>query len=175
MENTQEVKDTREILFDITGQTMNSGQLTRRNHAVSMGGGWQAVSGRGVVHKDWQGWVYRKWGERVGAECLACHFSLGSVWMVPTVNLRWSLNCFWILGLALLCCFVWILILVLCLVFLKSFSLPSFVMSCFALFYFVLPSLVLSGLYLAASCLLSPFILLYCLLFSLAQSNIVLT
>lgn len=132
---------------------MNWGQLTRRNHTVSMGGGWQAVSGRGMVHKDWQGWVYRKWGERVGTECLACHSSLGSFWMVPMVNFRWSLNCFSILGLALLCCFVWIWILVLCLVFLKSVSLPSFVVSCFVLFYFVLPSLVLSGL--LSCCVLS--------------------
>lgn len=50
--------------------------LTCRNHAVSMGSGWQAVTGRAVVHEDWQRWISCQLGERIRTERLARHVCL---------------------------------------------------------------------------------------------------
>lgn len=45
---------------------------------MSMGGGWQAVTGRDVVHEDGQRRIQSKWGKGVGAERLARHCSPAS-------------------------------------------------------------------------------------------------
>lgn len=45
---------------------------------MSVGGGWQAVTGRDVVHEDWQRRIQREWGKGVGTERLARHSSLAS-------------------------------------------------------------------------------------------------
>lgn len=50
-----------------------SSSFTCRDHAVSMGGGWQAVTGRAVVHEDRQRWICGQGGERVSTKRLACH------------------------------------------------------------------------------------------------------
>lgn len=137
-----------------------------------MGAGWQAVTGRGMVHEDWQGWVSCKWGERVCAECLACHSSPASLQMVPMVHWRltWSLN--WFLFFALPCLALIGLVSHSCFPCLASLSRPleisSFPFLC--LVTYCLPSSCLLSL----SCLLWPFLVLprlvffhflYCLLF----------
>lgn len=186
--------DTIGNMVNITGQKTTCAQFTCRNHAVSMGGGWQAVTGRGVVHEDWQGWISCKWGERVGTECLACHPSLASfgcsqwyaeIWRDPLTGFFFfASSSLALFGLVSHCCFPWAVVSFL--VLLKSFFLAflSCVLLCLVLLCLAFClRLVYRGLllfcldfFLAASCLLSPLVLSsFLVLFSLAQSSTVLS
>lgn len=44
----------KKVMFNVSEQKSALARFTCRNHAVGMGGGWQAVTG-GVVHEDRQG------------------------------------------------------------------------------------------------------------------------
>lgn len=124
-------------MFKITEEKTIWAQFTCRNHAVSMGAGWQAVTSRGVVHEDWQRRISCKWGERVGAERLACHSSLASlgwsqwyaeVWRDPLTGF-FTLLCplLLLIGLVSHCCFPCSLSF---LVFFKSLPFLCLVISC---------------------------------------------